>query len=308
MIDHVKRKSSSGVVVTMDDQQEQARTYFNESAREWQAETEGRADEFNVIEARNRAVLDIASRFPTASAFLDVGCGTGQLAIEVAKRGNRSVGLDFAPDMIRIAKENNAKQSTGALFVCSSFFEAQHGPASYDVISAQGFIEYISLDELEVFLGRCSAALRAGGSLALGSRNRLFNVASLNAFTKIEMELGTIDRLIGEAICFEASAPGELFTDLVAHERIDPQPLSHPGTGIIVDIRYQFSPADLIKRAKRYGFAPNAIYPIHFHALPISFKREHPNLHIEIAKLAGLKDHRLVPYSSSFVLDLQKYR
>ena len=232
----------------------------------------------------------------------------GQLAIEVAKRGIRSVGLDFAPDMIRIAKENNAKQDAGALFVCSSFFETQYAPASYDVISAQGVIEYISLDELEIFLDRCSAALRPGGSLAIASRNRLFNVVSLNSFTKMEIELGTIDHLIKKSICFEASAASELFANLGAHERIDPQPPSHPGTGIGVDIRYQFSPAELIKRAKRYGFTPNAIYPIHFHALPNSLKHEHPNLHIEIAKLAGLKDHRLVPYSSSFVLDLQKRR
>jgi 2-polyprenyl-3-methyl-5-hydroxy-6-metoxy-1,4-benzoquinol methylase len=290
----------------MDSQQTQARTYFDDSARDWQSEAEGRTNEYNIIEARNRAALDIVSRFSTISAFLDVGCGTGQLAIEVAKRGIRSVGLDFAPDMIRIAKENNAKQGSDALFVCSSFLESQCAPASYDVISAQGLIEYISLDALEVFLDRCSAALRAGGSLALGSRNRLFNVVSLNLFTQMEVELGTIDRLIKESVCFGASASSELFANLGAHERIDPQPLSHPGTGIGVDVRYQFSPAELIKRAKRYGFTPNAIYPIHFHALPISFKHEHPNLHIEIAKLAGLKDHRLVPYSSSFVLDLQK--
>jgi len=290
----------------MDSQQEQARTYFTDSARDWQSEAEGRANEYNVIEARNRAALDIISRFSDISSFLDVGCGTGQLAIEVAKRGIRSVGLDFAPDMIRIAKENNAKQNADALFVCSSFFETQYAPGSYDVISAQGVIEYISLNELEALLDRCSSALRGGGSLALGSRNRLFNIVSLNAFTKMEMELGTIDRLIREAMCFEVSATSELFASLGAHERIDPQPRGHPGTGIGVDIRYQFSPAELIKRAKRYGLTPNAIYPIHFHALPISFKHDHPNLHIEIAKLAGLKDHRLVPYSSSFVLDLQK--
>lgn len=39
------------------------------------------------------------------SDFLDVGCGTGQLAIHVAKLGIRSVGVDFAPDIIRVAEE-----------------------------------------------------------------------------------------------------------------------------------------------------------------------------------------------------------
>ena len=295
----------------MNNQQEQARSYFHHSARDWQSKAEAQPIEYNVIQARNRAALDIISRVSSVSDFLDVGCGTGQLAIDVAKRGIRSVGIDFAPDMIRIAEENNAKESADALFVCSSFFDAQQAPASYDIISAQGMIEYISLDELETFLGLCSAALRGGGSLALASRNRLFNVVSLNSFTKMEMELGTLDFLIREAICFQSSAAGELFANIAAHGRIDPQPSSHPGTGIGVDIRYQFSPAELIERARGHGFSPEAIYPIHFHALPGSFKEEYPHLHAEIAAFAeraGHRDHRLVPHSSSFVLDLRKPR
>ena len=136
----------------MNNQQEQARSYFHHSARDWQSKAEAQPIEYNVIQARNRAALDIISRVPSVSDFLDVGCGTGQLAIHVAKLGIRSVGLDFAPDMIRVAEENNKRENASALFVCSSLFEAQHAPASYDVISAQGVIEYISLDELEAFL------------------------------------------------------------------------------------------------------------------------------------------------------------
>ena len=57
------------------------------------------------------------------------------------------------------------------------------------------------------------------------------------------------------------------------------------------------------------GFHPKAIYPIHFHAFPGSFKDEHPSLHAEIAEIveqAGLRDHRLVPHSSSFRLGPSK--
>jgi SAM-dependent methyltransferase len=293
----------------MDNQQDQARSYFHHSARDWQSKAE--AQWYNIIQARNRAALDIISRLPSVADFLDVGCGTGQLAIDVAKRGIRSVGIDFASEMIRIAEENNAKESASARFVCSSFFEVQHLPSSYDVISAQGVIEYISLDKLETFLGLCSAALRAGGSLALASRNRLFNIVSLNPFTQMEMELGTMDFLVREAICLQSSAASDLFANLTKHERIDRQPSGHPETGIGVDVRYQFSPAELIKRARRYGFSPEAIYPIHFHGLPGSFKDEHSSLHAEIAAFAeqaGLRDHRLVPHSSSFVLDLRRLR
>ena len=295
----------------MDNQQEQARRYFHHSARDWQSKAEAQPVEYNVIQARNRAALDTISRLPSVSDFIDLGCGTGQLAINVAKLGIRSVGVDFAPDMIRIAEENNKKENASALFVCSSLFDAQYAPASYDVISAQGVIEYISLDELEVFFGLCSTALRVGGSLALASRNRLFNVVSLNSFTKMELELGIMDLLVKEATCLQSSAAADVFANLTKHERIDRQPYNHPETGIGVDVRYQFSPAELIKRARGHGLSPEAIYPIHFHAFPDSFKDEHPSLHAEVAEIverAGLRDHRLVPRSSSFVLDLRKQR
>ena len=37
---------------------------------------------------------------------LDLGCGTGHLAAEIARAGCEVVGIDNSPDMVRIAKEN----------------------------------------------------------------------------------------------------------------------------------------------------------------------------------------------------------
>jgi 2-polyprenyl-3-methyl-5-hydroxy-6-metoxy-1,4-benzoquinol methylase len=290
-------------------QQDQAKSYFDAWAGDWQAKAEGRVSEFNLIEARNNAVLDVINSKGAITDFLDVGCGTGQLAIDVAKKGFRSRGIDFAPEMIRISEANNNKESANATFVCASFFEVDLPHSTYDVISALGFIEYISLDQLEVFLKGCSAALRPGGSLALGSRNRIFNVVSLNAFTQMELELGTLDRLAAEGITLQTSRREELFSRLAAHERIDPQPESHPMTGVGVDLRYQFSPAELIMRGRRYGLTPSAIYPSHFHGLPTAFKNENPQIHADLAvavgKFAAL-DHRFVPYCSTFVIELRK--
>jgi 2-polyprenyl-3-methyl-5-hydroxy-6-metoxy-1,4-benzoquinol methylase len=291
------------------DQQEQAKSYFDVQAHDWQAKAEGRVKEYNIVEARNNAVLDIINRRFPISDFLDVGCGTGQLAIHVAKLGINARGIDFAPEMIRLSEENNRKENTTATFLCASFFDFAHLNNSYDVVSAQGFIEYISLDQLESFLKICGDSLRPGGALALASRNRIFNIVSLNAFTRMETALGTIDHLIEEAVCFQSSDSKKLFSNLATCERIDPQPTSHPGTGIGVDVRYQFSPAELIMRARRYGFVPRTIYPVHFHGLPVGFKNDHPQAHADLAEYAGkfsARDYRFVPYCSSYILDLRK--
>jgi 2-polyprenyl-3-methyl-5-hydroxy-6-metoxy-1,4-benzoquinol methylase len=293
------------------DQQQQTKIYFNLSSRGWQAKAKGSADRYNVIKARNAAVLDIIKRDGNVANFLDVGCATGQLAIDVANLGVRSRGVDFAPEMIRIARENNEHAKAAAEFECASFFDLKLVIGAYDVISAMGFIEYVSVEQLDLFLERCNKALRTGGALAIGSRNRLFNIFSLNDYTLMEIQLGTLGALVREAVTFRADTQRELFTRMAEHERIDPQPTSHPSTGISVDVRYQFSPADLIFRARRNGFEPGAIYPIHFHGLPPACKDAYPGIHAELAKTVEaqtLRDHRLVPYCSSFVLELRKSR
>src|SRR3954452_2359844 len=47
---------------------------------------------------------------------LDVGCGTGFLALELAARGHRATGIDFAPAMVARAREKAAGQGLGAHF------------------------------------------------------------------------------------------------------------------------------------------------------------------------------------------------
>ena len=48
--------------------------------------------------------------------------------------------------------------------------------------------------------------LRPSGAFVVGSRNRLFNLFSLNDYTRLEQKLGTVDGLLTEAVAI-ASAP-----------------------------------------------------------------------------------------------------
>ena len=59
------------------------------------------------LEASGVAVhgeADLVSRFDPASV-LDAGCGTGRVAIELARRGCEVVGVDLDPGMLRTAVE-----------------------------------------------------------------------------------------------------------------------------------------------------------------------------------------------------------
>lgn len=288
-------------------QQGQTREYFRSAAADWQRKSVNDLGAYSVIEGRNRAVLDVLDRTVGAQRFLDVGCGTGQLVIEAARRGLEAEGIDFAPEMVAQCEVNANAAGVSARFVDGSFFDVDFDDRGYDVISAQGFIEYISPDQTDEFLRRCGRMLRPGGALALGSRNRLFNAFSLNDFTRLETETGVLVALVAEATALQSSAVIEdALRALQPHERIDPQRDRHPRTGIPVETRYQYSPADLAYRLRRSGLTPRMLYPVHFHGLPTSLKAEHPDLHSQLASMAadiGFRDHRLVPFSSTFVIE-----
>jgi 2-polyprenyl-3-methyl-5-hydroxy-6-metoxy-1,4-benzoquinol methylase len=289
------------------DQQEETQRYFSQHARDWQARAAGA--KYDVIKGRNDAVLLALDSVSPFRRFLDVGCGSGQLVIEVAKRGIECVGIDFVPEMIAECRSNLQAAGIEAEFVCGSFFDWKAPDGSLDGISAQGFVEYLSLEQLRQFFAECHSMLRPGGSLVVGSRNRLFNIISLNDFTEMEAKLGELPMLIEEAVALHRSRSQEEAIEAISRfSAVDRRyPDSYPTTGVSVSRRHQFSPSDLSGRA--IGFAPRAIYPVHFHGLPLSIKGDVPDLHTDLASMArDVFAHRscIVPYCSTFVLELRK--
>jgi SAM-dependent methyltransferase len=245
----------------------------------------------------------------TTKSTLDVGCGTGDLVCEIARIGIDATGVDFAPEKIGIARAGaeTEKLEKAHLYI-GSIFDFDLSERRYDVISANGFIEYISFDELDRFLDLVHQALNPGGSFVLGSRNRLFNIFSINSFAVEEINNGVMTLLLREAI---ALASGASFAELT---EIETAPLQKPNTehthtGIDVTIRYQFTPAQLMKKMKSRSFTMKQLYPIHIHGVPPIFKDQHPEIHTSISNLLQnyANEHvSLIPYSSSFMLHAQK--
>lgn len=292
------------------DQQEQTRQYFRSASDVWQSRSVNLSGDYSIIEGRNRAVLDVVDAAESVQRFLDVGCGTGQLVIDVATRGIEAEGNDFADEMITQCEENSKAANSSAKFMGGSFFDVPFDNNAYGVISAQGFIEYLSPDEMTEFYQRSFDMLHPGGSLVVGSRNRLFNAFSLNDFTTLEAGLGTLNTLVLEAVALQTStSQEEAFEAMRRYERIDPQPKSHPVTGVPVDTRHQYAPSDLIYRLRHCGFEPKTIFPVHYHGIGPSVKDEHPELHSQLAHIIadlGVRNQRLVPLCSTYVLEVQK--
>lgn len=110
---------------------------------------------------------------------LEIGCSSGWLALEMARRGAHVEGLDVAEEAIRIAEGYAAAHPPTPGSVRYAVADINHLdlPAdSYDLVVAVGVLHHLT--EVEAVLGRVQAALRPGGLLFVGDP---FDTPKINA-------------------------------------------------------------------------------------------------------------------------------
>ena len=295
-------------------QQQETLNYFDAFAKDWKEKAQGqKISKVNVINQRNNYVLEVVKSRAKNSKTLDVGCGTGELVHEISKLNIHALGVDFANEMIKLANEIAVKDNlTNAEFVCASIFEYKMENNSLDVISANGFLEYISYEQLDSFLTVAFNALQKDGSLVLGSRNRLYNIFSMNEYTSNEIANNNIGKLLSEAITITSLADlsGLLQIDAVPLEKPD---ATHGNTGIDVSTRFQFTPTQLAKMLDAKGFTVKGLCPVHIHGMPPSFVTGHKDVHYNISNLLSQitnddkeSRNKLIPSASSFMIHATK--
>lgn len=137
-------------------------------ARFWDAEA-ARFDEepdHGLLDADVRAAWSDLLRdyVPACSRILDLGCGTGSLAVLLAEQGHVLTGVDLSPRMIEAAKDKAARHETDVTFVVG---DAAEPPASgpFDVVLARHVVW--ALPDPSTALDRWAALLAGDGRLVL---------------------------------------------------------------------------------------------------------------------------------------------
>lgn len=132
-------------------------TFWNELAERYARQPVANPDAFE------RKIQVTRSRMKPTDVVLDVGCGTGSLALRLAPSGGTIHGLDFSSEMIRIARgkaqaqgAENVRFHVGAFASCDAF-----EPESLDGVCAYSLLHLVH--DLPATLGRIYRLLRPGG-------------------------------------------------------------------------------------------------------------------------------------------------
>lgn len=116
---------------------------------------------------------------------LDVGCGTGvltRLAADLVGPAGVVIGIDAAPDMIRIARENATISWNGARFQLAAVEDLPFENGSFDVVVVSLLLHHLPLGLKHKGLRESLRVLRPGGRIIVTDfdrpRNWLWRAAS----------------------------------------------------------------------------------------------------------------------------------
>jgi ubiquinone/menaquinone biosynthesis C-methylase UbiE len=276
----------------MPDRKKQVEGYFDDIVKDYARlyDSGGDADlsRYPGGPVRLQKAIALLQRFKPAGVVLDVGCGTGHTALAAAKLGYRVIGLDLSSQMVEQSTQLLAREGFGerSSFKTADVENMPIDNGSVDGVLALGLIEYLTDDAR--FVAEVRRVLRPGGVAVIAFRNRLFNLFSMNAYTKQEIDAGEQGRLLQEfndEVQASAGAGKVDYAPFAAElARRAPELSRQKSSGNQVKLKplpihlRQHTPREARDAFAQSGFKCLATDYFHFHPFPPAFESSGPAL------------------------------
>jgi SAM-dependent methyltransferase len=125
---------------------------------------------FAVLESATGLVAPRLVKFasiPQGSAVLDVGCGTGVVALTLARGGARVTGADLTPELVARAEQNATLMRLEANFVEADVEALPFADAQFDAVVSQ--FGHMFAPRPDVAIKEMLRVLKPGGTLAFAT-------------------------------------------------------------------------------------------------------------------------------------------
>jgi ubiquinone/menaquinone biosynthesis C-methylase UbiE len=113
----------------------------------------------------------IAARLRPGSRVLDLGCGTGALAVQLARKGCQVTGVDISPAMLAQAaqrvRQAGLEEQITLRQLAAVNLDTAFDDGSFDVVVSTLVFSELSDDEIAYTLAECWRVLRSRGKLLI---------------------------------------------------------------------------------------------------------------------------------------------
>ncbi len=258
--------------------------YFEVNANAWleDAYKEGGYN-YPTPKHRLRVLKQIINDRKDINSLIDVGCGGGEVAIELAKMGLSIIGVDQSKPMLEKAIENLSRQDSltksRVSFEENTIKDIDY--SDFDAVTAMGVIGYFDSDD--VLFEIVSRQLRQGGYFIVSFRNRLFNLFSISNRTLNEVNTNSFSDLVQEVESLYSSIDKESFNQVIKNLHLitgelltsenmkslsedSPSKQAKKEYSTAIEAR-QSTPQQAVTTASKYNFSVEKIYGIHPHLM-----------------------------------------
>ena len=144
--------------------------FWSNIAEEYLRDQYRSVKDYPALWIRHRYSLDLLD--PAAGSVLDIGCGPGEMLVDLLDRDCTVSGTDIAEGMIELARQNTAKHPRGgSVDLRVGDIEAMsYADGSFDTVICDGVIEYLEEDSKS--LRELNRVMKPGGALIISVRNK----------------------------------------------------------------------------------------------------------------------------------------
>ena len=291
-------------------QKKVTQSFFNQVANEWFERTydpKGNYLKFPVNRLRKDVALmeieklDLKPKMKT----MDIGCGTGQLVIDLLHRGFEAYGIDIADKMIQEANKSliglKIKKSNKKIFKVADIDDLNIVEDHFHLVTALGLLEYLDTDE-ELFKVLKSLVVSKGYAL-VECRNVFFNLFSGNNYTVSTCNSGQFKSLVSSlsevekfSPVMDKGIPNIQKSVATSIEKFLQESIDKKEWNTAVQqkkytkypkkmLRRQHTPQELSKAAKEFGFELEYIVYYHLHPYPPQYEKKFPQIYNKISTL-----------------------